>query len=75
VWCSTTAFGVILLPAETLGVLSCFSLNLGPLGFGLMLGALVEDVLDGNDDFGEVCARPFRKAANKTFNHCQSFTF
>ena len=68
------ACGLMRLPLLTFGVLSCFSLNLGPLGFGLMLGALVEDVLDGNDDFGEVCARPFRKAANKTFNHCQSFT-
>ena len=69
------AFGVMRLPAETLGVLSCFSLNLGPLGFGLMLGALVEDALDGDDDFSEVAGGPAGEARNKAFNHCSSFTF
>ena len=63
------------LPAETLGVLSCFSRNLGPLGFGLMLGALVEDALDGDDDFCEVGGRPAGEPANKRLNHWISFTF
>ena len=44
------AFGVILRPAETFGVLSCFSLNLGPLGdfgldaatFGVVGGSLIK---------------------------------
>ena len=53
-WCSTTAFGVILLPAETLGVLSCFSRNLAALGnfgldataFGVVGGTLVQLAFD-----------------------------
>jgi hypothetical protein len=54
VWCSTTAFGVILLPADTLGVLSCFSRNLAALGnfgldataFGVVGGTLVQLAFD-----------------------------
>ncbi len=69
------AFGVMRRPAETLGVLSCFSRNLGALGFGLMLGPVVEDALDGDDDFSEVGGRPAGEPANKRFNHCSSFTF
>jgi hypothetical protein len=75
VWCSTTAFGVILLPADTLGVLSCFSLNLGALAFGLMLGAGVEDFFDGEEEFGEVAAGPFCETPNKRFNHWMIFTY
>lgn len=61
-------------PAETFGVLRSFSLNLGPLGLGLMLGAVVEDALDGDDDFCEVGAGPFCEAPNKALNHWISFT-
>jgi hypothetical protein len=63
------------LPADTFGVLSSFSLNLGPLGFGLMFGAGVEDFFDGEKEFGEVAAGPFCEAPNKRFNHWSSFTF
>ena len=68
------ACGLMRRPAETLGVLSCFSRNLGPLGFGLMLGPLVEYALDGNDDFCEVGGRPAGEPANKRLNHWISFT-
>jgi hypothetical protein len=60
---------LIRLPAETFGVLSCFSRNLGPLGFGLMLGAGVEDFFDGKKEFGKVAAGPFCEPPNKRFNH------
>jgi len=65
------------LPADTFGVLSCFSLNLGLVGFAgfVVLGAVVEDALDGDDDFSEVGAGPAGEAANKRFNHWISFTF
>jgi hypothetical protein len=56
-------------PAETFGVLSCFSRNLGPLGLGLMLGATVEDAFDGKKEFGKVAGRPAGEARNKRFNH------
>jgi hypothetical protein len=39
-----------------------------------MLGALVEDALDGEEEFGEVGAGPFAEAPNKAFNHEKSFT-
>jgi hypothetical protein len=65
---------LIRLPAETFGVLSSFSLNLGPLGFGLMLGAGVEDFFDGKEEFGKVAAGPFCEPPNKRFNHWISFT-
>ena len=68
------ACGLMRRPAETLGVLSCFSRNLGPLGFGLMLGALVEDALDGDDDFCEVGGRPAGEPANKRLNQKRIFT-
>jgi hypothetical protein len=68
------AFGVMRRPAETFGVLSCFSRNLGPLGFGLMLGAGVEDFFDGKKEFGKVAAGPFCEPPNKRFNHWISFT-
>jgi hypothetical protein len=71
------AFGVMRLPADTLGVLSCFSLNLGLVAFAgfVVLGPVVEDALDGDDDFGEVGGRPAGEPPNKAFNHCSSFTF
>jgi hypothetical protein len=64
------------LPLLTFGVLSCFSLNLAPLGdfsfdpatFGV-LGSLVEDALDAEEDFGKVGGRPAGEARNKRFNH------
>jgi hypothetical protein len=40
-----------------------------------MLGALVEDALDGEDDFGKVGGRPAGEARNKAFNHEKRFTF
>ena len=71
------AFGVMRLPADTFGVLRSFSRNLGLVGFAgfVVLGAVVEDALDRNDDFCEVGGRPAGEAANKAFNHCSSFTF
>jgi hypothetical protein len=79
------ACGLILRPAETFGVLSCFSgyaLRLfafvpwpffgGALGF---VGSLLEDVFNGDEEFCEVDGGPFRKAANKRLNHCQRLTF
>jgi len=71
------ACGLMRRPAETLGVLSCFSRNLGLVGFAgfVVLGPVVEDALDGNDDFSEVGAGPAGEAANKTLNHWISFTF
>jgi len=62
------------LPADTFGVLSSFSLNLGPLNFGVVLGPFVEDALDGDDDFCEVGGRPAGEPANKRLNHEKSFT-
>jgi hypothetical protein len=62
-------------PADTFGVLSCFSLNLGPLGFGLVLGAGIEDAFDGKEKFCEVAGRPAGETRNKAFNHEKSFTF
>jgi hypothetical protein len=65
----------MLLPLLTFGVLRSFSLNLAAIGFGLMLGAGVEDFFDGEKEFGEVAAGPFREAPNKAFNHEKNFTF
>ena len=62
-------------PAETLGVLSCFSLNLGALALSLMLGAGVEDAFDGQEEFCEVAGGPAGEARNKAFNHEKIFTF
>jgi hypothetical protein len=78
------AFGVIRLPADTLGVLSCFSLNLGPLGnfgfdpaaFGVVLGAVVKLDFDEEEKFCEVGGRPFFDGRSQSFwNHEKSFTF
>jgi hypothetical protein len=71
------ACGLMRLPLLTFGVLSCFSLNLGLVGLAgfSVLGALPEDALDGDDDFGEVGGRPAGKTRNKAFNHENSFTF
>jgi hypothetical protein len=63
------ACGLMRLPLLTLGVLSCFSRNLGPLGLGLMLGAGIENFFDGKKEFGKVAAGPFCEAPNKRFNH------
>jgi hypothetical protein len=51
------------------------SLALAALGFGLMLGAFVEDALDGKDDFGKVGGGPSGETRNKAFNHEKIFTF
>jgi hypothetical protein len=75
VWCSTIACGLIRRPADTLGVLSCFSLNLGPFGFGLMLGAGIEDAFDCKEEFCEVAGGPAGETRNKAFNHEKIFTF
>ena len=74
------ACGVIAF-ALTFGVLVRVSLWLfafvpGPLfgGFGSVGGSLVEDGFDGKEEFCEIDGGPFRKAANKRFNHGK-FTF
>ena len=64
----------MLLPLLTFGVLSNFSRCLGLVAFSV-LGALMEDALDGDDDFGEVGGGPAGEAANKAFNHEKNFTF
>jgi hypothetical protein len=70
------ACGLMRLPDETFGVLSSFSLNLGLVAFAcfVVLGPVVEDALDGDDDFCEVGAGPFCEAPNKALNHWISFT-
>jgi hypothetical protein len=40
----------------------------------VVLGALVEDAFDGEEELREVCGGPARKAANKRLNHCATFT-
>lgn len=78
------AFGVMRLPADTLGVLSCFSLNLGPLGdfgfdaaaFGVVLGAVIKLDFDEEEEFCEVGSRPFFDGLRQSFrNHWMKFTF
>jgi hypothetical protein len=62
--------------AETLGVRTLVSGKLfAALGFGLMLGAGVEDFFDGKEEFGEVGAGPLGETPNKRFNHWMKFTF
>lgn len=62
--------------AETLGVRTLVSGKLfAALGFGLMLGAGVEDFFDGEEEFGEVAAGPFCETPNKRFNHEKIFTY
>jgi hypothetical protein len=64
---------VIRLPLLTLGV---FSILAGYfLALSLVLGATVEDALDGEEEFGEVGTGPFCETRNKAFNHEKSFTF
>lgn len=59
------------LPWLTFGLFNSFSLNFGALGFACfgVFGALVEDALDGKDDFGKVGGRPAGETRNKRFNH------
>jgi len=64
----------MLLPLLTFGVLSNFSRCLGLVAFGV-LGALMEDALDGDDDFSEVGGGPSGEPENKAFNHEKNFTF
>ena len=72
------------LPADTFGVLSCFSLNLGPLGdfgldaaaFGVVGGSLVELDFDEEKEFCEVGSRPAFDGRSQSFrNHWNKFTF
>ena len=71
------------LPLLTLGVLCCFSLNLGPLGdlgfdaatFGVVLGAAVKLDFDEEEEFCEVGSRPFFDGLRQSFrNHKRIFT-
>jgi len=64
----------MLLPLLTFGVLSNFSRCLVLVALGL-LGASVEDALDGDDDFSEVGGGPSGEPENKRFNHEKMFTF
>jgi len=78
------ACGLIRLPAETFGVLSCFSLNLAALGnfgldaaaFGVVDGTLVELAFDQEEEFCEVGGWPAFDGLRQSFwNHCSGFTF
>ena len=78
------ACGVMRLPAETFGVLSCFSLNLAALGdfgldaaaFGVVGGSLVELDFDQEEEFCEVGGRPAFDGRSQSFrNHWNKFTF
>lgn len=71
------------LPFETLGVLSCFSLNFRTAGdfgfdaaaFAVLVGAFVELDFDEEEEFGKVGSRPAFDGLRQSFwNHCQSFT-
>lgn len=55
------------LPWLTFGVLSIFAGYF--LAFRLVLCPIVEDALDGEDDFGKVGAGPAGETRNKRFNH------
>ena len=77
------AFGVMRRPAETFGVLSCFSLNLAALGdfgldaaaFGVVGGSLVELDFDEEKEFCEVGSRPAFDGRSQSFrNHWNKFT-
>jgi hypothetical protein len=77
------ACGLMRLPAETLGVLSCFSRNLAALGdfgldataFGVVGGSLVELDFDEEKEFCEVSGGPLFDGRSQSLrNHCQSFT-
>ena len=77
------ACGLIRRPAETLGVLSCFSLNFAPLGnfgfnaaaFGVVDGTLVQLSFDQEEKLCEVGGGPAFDGLRQSFwNHCSSFT-
>ena len=77
------ACGVMRLPAETFGLFSIFSLNLGPLGnfgldaaaFGVVGGSLVELDFDEEEEFCEVGSRPAFDGRSQSFwNHWNKFT-
>ena len=77
------AFGVMRRPADTFGVLSCFSLNLAALGdfgldaatFGVVLGTLVELDFNEEKEFCEVGSRPAFNGLRQSFwNHWNIFT-
>ena len=70
-------------PAETLGVLSCFSRCFAPLGnfgfdaaaFGVVLGTFVELDFDEEEEFCEVGGGPAFDGLRQSFwNHWNSFT-
>ena len=78
------AFGVMRRPADTFGVLSCFSLNLAALGdfgldaatFGMVGGSLVELDFDEKEEFCEGGSRPPLDGRSQRFwNHKRIFTF
>jgi hypothetical protein len=71
-------------PADTFGVLSCFSRCFAPLGnfgfdaaaFGVVLGTLVELDFDEEKEFCKVGGGPAFDGLRQSFwNHCSSFTF
>ena len=77
------ACGLMRRPAETFGVLSCFSLNLAALGdfgldaaaFGVVGGSLVELDFDQEEEFCEVGGRPAFDGRSQSFwNHWNKFT-
>jgi len=70
-------------PADTLGVLSCFSRCFAPLGnfgfnaaaFGVVLGSLVELAFDQEEEFCEVGGGPAFDGLRQSFwNHEKIFT-
>jgi hypothetical protein len=72
------------LPAETLGVLSCFSRNLAAFGnfgldataFGVVGGTLVKLAFDEEEQLCEVGGGPlFDGRSQSLWNHENSFTF
>ena len=78
------ACGLMRLPADTFGVLSCFSLNLGPLGdfgldpaaFGVVDGSLIKLDFDEEEEFCEVGGGPlFDGRSQEHWNHFSKFTF
>jgi hypothetical protein len=78
------AFGVMRLPADTFGVLSCFSRCFAPLGnfgfdaaaFSVVDGAIVELDFDEEEEFCEVGGRPAFDGRSQSFwNHWKIFTY
>ena len=80
------ALGTILRPRVTLGELSSFSLNLGPLfnfgfdaaAFAVMFGAGVKFFVDKSEELGEVGRRPTLdpiKERNDSRHLVSQFTF